>query len=175
MDTFDVNWEVLVLKRSYFTTYIYDSWFQCGFWCALTSQICQWKISYSEHKTLTLLPGESSCGASMKFYWTYVCCIENIYMPWDWLPYAFLYAFSILLVSQMFFHIYRICYLFPLNGAFYVRHNSSCYPLWLHIENMQRAWSRQYVFVCAHYSGRHYSWMIDHIHRKKNFCHCEWH
>ena len=75
---FDESWAVLVLKKCCCTIYIYDSLFQCEFWCALTNQLCQWKMSYSEHKTLTLLPGELSCGASMKFYWTYVCCIENI-------------------------------------------------------------------------------------------------
>ena len=82
---FDVSWAVSVLK-SVVAIYLYDSLFQCEFWCALTSQLCQWKISYSEHKTLTLLPGEPSCGASMKFFWTYVCWIENIYMPWDLHP-----------------------------------------------------------------------------------------
>ena len=65
---FDVSWAVSVLK-SVVAIYLYDSLFQCEFWCALTSQLCQWKISYSEHKTLTLLPGEPSCGASMAGKW----------------------------------------------------------------------------------------------------------
>ena len=83
---FDVSWAVSVLKKCCRTIYIYDSLFQCEFWCALTSQLCQWEISYSEHRAMTLLPGEPSCGASMKFYWTYVCCIGNIYMTRDLHP-----------------------------------------------------------------------------------------
>ena len=69
---FDESWAVFVLKKCCCTIYIYVSLFQCEFWCALTNQLIQWKSSYSEHNTLTLLPGELSCGASMKFYWTYM-------------------------------------------------------------------------------------------------------
>ena len=77
----------------------------------------------------------------MKFYWTHVCCIENIYMPWDLHP----CAFSILWVLKMCCHIHDICYLFPLN----VFQNASCYPLW-HIQSTKMVSCHQYVFSFVH-------------------------